>query len=364
MRFIQKTVVALLVLVLAVGAVTAAPAVDSETTATNTQSALTDGDSIDSFNASNSVELPTLQASYDSDDVAIEIIDPETGAVIERFENSTTSSDPYFDQTGNDSGTYYFNTTFNESDFAAFPMGAEENKDVKIKLIGNTSADEPPTANFTITLNNTEERAVVYAGDEVTGDSAPTGSAVTAEFNEDVGAWGVDALSSIPGFDTYDTFNVEGESVGVNGSDTDVYVVYASDNASTAFSDALDRGSWWGASDYEEADWVKSYQLSVEDTNYKVFNDEAPDEEPEETYGVTTSVGPSDADAIKVDLGEDAEDETAVDVSSTANDAYGFIAAQGIRLRSWGLSLGLALFVGGTVGIGTRGSEDNADTEA
>jgi len=363
MRFIHKTAVALVTVMLLSGMAFAAPAVDTETTDTTTESALTDGQNIATFNASETEELPTFQGSYDSANVAIEIVDPETGAVVERFENSTSTSDAYFQQTGVASGTYYFNTTFNESDFAAVPMEASENKTVKIRLIGNTSADDPPTTNFSITLENTDERAVVYAGDAVTGDSAPSGSTITAEFNEDVGAFGVDALASIPGFNTYDTFNVEGESVGVNGSDTDVYVVYGSENASTAFSDALDRGQYFGATDYEEGDWVKTYQLSVEETNYRVFNDETPEDEPEETYGVTTSVGPSDADAIKVDLGDDAEDRTTVDVSSTANDAYGFIAAQGIRLRSWGLSMGLLLVVGGTVGLGSRRRADDSDDE-
>ena len=354
MRFIHKTVVALLVLVLAVGAATAAPAVDSETTDTTTQSALADGDSIDKFRA-NDTQLPTLQASYDSTNVAIEIIDPETNQVIERFENDTSSSHDYFQQTANASGTYYFNTTFNQSDFAAVPMDASEDKTVDIKLIGNTSADDPPTTTISITLNNTNKRAVVYAGDGVTGDSAPSGSTVTAEFNEDVVAFGVDTLDSVPGVDSHDTFDVEADSVGVNGSNTDVYVVYASSNASTAFDDALDRKL---TGSYDDGDWVKFYQLNVEDTNYKVFNAEAPDDEPDETYGVTTSVGPSNTDAIKVDLGEDAEDETTVDVMSSANDAYGFFASQGIRLRSWGLSLGLSLIVGGTVGLGTRNGEE------
>lgn len=351
MRFIHKTAVALVVISLLVGAVAAAPSVDTETTDSATQTELTDGDTVSNFNASDTAQLSTLSVSYDSDNPGIKVIDPDTGATIEYFKNSSDSS--YFsvyDATNNS-----YNTTFNESDFAAVPMEAEENKSVTLRLIGNTTKSSPNKTNITLHLNNTDERAVVYAADEVTGDDAPTGSATTAEFDEDVTAFGVETLASIPGIDSHDVFSVDGESVGVNGSDTDIYVVYASDNASTAFSDAQDRKAWGS---YEDGDWVKTYQLSVEDTNYPVYLDEAPDEEPDGTYGVTSSVGPSDTDAIKVELGDDAEDETAVDVSSTANDAYGFLAAQGIRLRSWGLSLGLVLIVGGTVGVRRRSDSE------
>lgn len=354
MRFIHKSTLALvMVAVLLVGAVAAAPSVDTETTQSAAQSELNDGDTVQDFNASNTAQLPTLSVSYDSDNPGIKVIDPESGAVIEEFTN--TSDTTYFnvyDATNNS-----YNTTFNESDFAAVPMDASENKSVTLRLIGNTSKSSPNTTNITINLNNTDERAVVYASDKVTGDNAPSGSSVTAEFNEGVGPFGVETLSVIPGIDTHDVFTVEGESVGVNGSKTDLYLVYGSDNASTAFTSAMDRKRFGS---YEKGDWVKTYQLNVEGTNYKVFDTSAPEDDvPEDTFGTTTTVGPSNQDAIKADLGDDVSSKTTVDVTSTANDEYGFLATQGIRLRSFGLAM--LLLVGGTVGVSRRRSDDEAE---
>jgi hypothetical protein len=330
--------------VLMVGAAAAAPAVDSETTATGTESALTDGASVADFNASDTDQLQTLQASYATTKPEIKVIDPETGNTIETFTNA--SSPDYFTSTGG-SGPYYFNTTFNESDFAAMPMNAGENKSVTLRLIDNSSLDNPGSGdmtNVTVYLENTNERAVVYAGDQNTGDDV-TGD-VTGTFSEAKAPFGIESLTSVPYISAHDTYDVEAEGVDVNN--TDVYVVYGDDNGSDAFTTALnDRRS------YESGDWNKYIRLNVDGSPAKVFQSSTPDDlEDNTTYGVTTEVGPSNTEAVKV-TGAATEDKDTIDLTTNVNNFdFGYV----LSLSLSGIGI-MTLFVFGS--LKRRESEDD-----
>lgn len=315
------------VLLLSVGAAMAAPSVDST-------SPLADGGTIDDFNASANDQLPTLNASYATTKPEIQIIDPETGATIETF---TNESDPgYFTQTGG-SGPYYYNTTFNESDFATVPMDAGEEKNVTLRLIDNSSLGDPGSSdmtNITVTLNNTDERAVIRAGDTSLDDGF---AEITSE---DPAFWEIWASAT-------EFSEVNPEGVGVGGDATTVYVVLENDSVADPFETAAEdkEGGWsWipgvGPSDYSEGDTIKDIQVGVGDGSvlFKNYYEAAPDsvaDKEEATYGVYSSLNGEPTQEIHLGT-EDFDDETSVDVMLVGNQGYAFdVPAWGDEVRGY-----------------------------
>lgn len=303
---------AMLVLTLGGGVVFAAsPTVDTEATETSSQSAVTDGHEVTDFNASGG-NISTLQVDYDSDNPGIKIVDPDSGEVIKYVTNKSNPS--YFVET-NASADYY-NTTFSESDFAAVPMAASENKSVTLRLVNNTTHSAPDTTNITIYLNNTDERAVIYAGQAAEDGDAPT---TTLDVENTTTWWGFGSERR--------EATVEHDNLGVNGSATDVYVLYADDNASKAF-DAADEHGLLGSN--SDGDYIDYYQLRVDDDPQPVFLNAAPDNVLDDaTYGHTTTV--DGHSAIKTELGSDYEDASTLDIESHANDDYGWWTSQQVK---------------------------------
>lgn len=326
---------ALLLLVAAVGgAMAAAPTVDTETTDTTTTSALTDGATVTDFNASDT-NISTLQAAYDSTNPGIAIVDPETGDTLKTITNE--SQPGYFTQTGTGTGVTYYNTTFSESDFATVPMAAGENKSVTLRLINDTSvpADQWDTTNVTITLDNTDERAVVTA-------SASSEADGVAEIEE--------KDSILPDFLTSEEnlTTVEQDNLGINGSATTVYVVYEDDGVDDAFEDAAENKSRLGisalASDYESGDRIRDHIVRVDDTPYAVFSESVADDIPgDTTYAVYTTVDGEPAHELT--LGDEFDGESNVDVETTGNDVLGlgdFVQTDGVGIFGVSLTSGLA----------------------
>lgn len=318
------------------GALAAAPTVDTETTDTASTSALTDGAVVTDFNASASDNLSTLEASYDSTNPGIAIVDPETGDTLKTVTN--TSNPDYFTETGSASGVTYYETTFSEADFATVPMAANEDKTVELRLINNTEVSQSQwdTTNVTITLDNTGERAVVTAS----SSSESSGIVETDEIDS--------LLPEFLGGGTESTTSVAQDNLGVNGSATTVYVVYEDDTADDAFEDAAANQSWFGieafASDYEDGDRINDHIVLVEDTPYAVFSEDVAEDIPDDTtYAVYTEVDGQPAHEIQ--LGDEFDDESSLDVETTGNDALGFaerVATEGVGLFGLSLTTGLA----------------------
>lgn len=280
-----------------------APSVDNETTEDPETSEVTNNAVYSNFNASG--DIGWLNASYDSDNKALEIIDPATDEVINRIGNGSTRWNEY-----NTSANKY-GINLSESDFATMPMDANENKTVTLRMIGNTSADNPPTTNITIYLENTDERAVVHAGSTATDD----GGIAEVEETEKGALWWAS---------TENITTVEADAVGVNGSATDVIVVYEDDTVAEPYENAAaNKSAWFGLStaDYENGDLIGDHVGFVEDSAYGIYYEEVPDaaENPEDhTYMTYTTVNGEPVHVVN--LGDEYEDETSVDVETIGND--------------------------------------------
>lgn len=309
---------ALLVVFSAIGMVATAPAmaasVDSETTTTTTTSELTDGATVTKFNGSDTDQIATLQASYATTKPEIQIIDPATGATIETFTNA--SNPDYFTSTGG-TGPYYFNTTFNESDFGNVPMASGVNKSVTVRMIDNSSLADPGSAdmaNITVYLENVDGRTILR-GSAAAMDLESVGA---GPFTLDLGVFG-----------TKDIATYEESDVGVNGSGSTVTLDLTSEAGSTNTSVA-DRFSDGVSDSASSGDWILSQQLFVNDEPQKVFYEEAPDSvDSTDTYGVYK---PS-SDEIVTNIGDE-YDSNSVDVRVIGNNAYGLTT----RVLDFGVS--------------------------
>lgn len=323
---------ALLLLVAAVGGgFAAAPTVDTETTDTTSQSALTDGMVVENFDANASENLSTLQVGYDSTNPGIKIVDPDTGAVIKTVTNESDSD--YFTETGSASGTTYYNTTFDESDFAAVPMGADENKTVTLRVINNTSmgADAWDTTNISITLDNVADRAVVTATSEADNFETET---VEPNF-----------VAELLGADDKTTSSVEQDDVAINGDNTTVTVVYLDDEAAAPYETAAANKSYGLLSlstergEYDEGDQIGDQIVSVEDTNYGVYSAVAPDDVLDATGATYATYETVDGHpAHEITLGDDFEDETKADISTNGNEKLSWtsIPYVGSSIKTYG----------------------------
>lgn len=303
-------VVAGFVLIAGAGpAAAASPTVDSETTNTATTSALTDGYTQSDFNASENVNLSTLQANYDSSNPGVWIKDADSGDIVNKVTNET-HPDRW---TQTDSTNDYWNVTLSEHHFGAVPMDAGQNKSVTLVLVNNTSSANPDFTNITVYLNNTDERAVVFAG-----ESSDDGGIADVE-EEEVGT-----LEAWLGKTADNISTVEADNVGIANETTDVFVVYGDDTVSEPYADAAEnKSTLWGLSSasIESGDRIPDHLVTVEGTHYAVYEQDAPDDVAdmdEATYGEFTTV--SGYDAHRVELGDTYEDETTVDVVTTSEE--------------------------------------------
>ena len=123
----------------------AAPTVDSETTHTSSQSVLTDGATVDNFNASDT-NLSTLQIDVDSNNPGVRIVDPDSGEVINTVTNESDASR----FTATNASEDFYNVTLRETDFAAMPIDAGQNKSVTLRLVNNTTHSAPDTKDITV----------------------------------------------------------------------------------------------------------------------------------------------------------------------------------------------------------------------
>lgn len=311
--------VALSVVALGAGLAAAHQKVDQSTTdeTATVQSEIVDGTSID-FNAS-SDQNETVTANVTAGmDPGIKITINGSDTVFHRNESGANQTSLAVN------GSAYWNFTFSHDELADVPMDANENVTMDLTVY-NVSNETGQASTIQFYLNNTGDRAVIYVGDDQTDEDVTTDT--EAETVTESRAFGLlsERTSS----------TVEHDSLGIDGSTTTVYVVFANDTVATTYTDSLDR-KWFGQSSYEAGDYVKFHQLYVEDNPHLVFNEEAPEavtDNEDFTYGVFTEV--DGQDAYEVTLGEEEyEDETSVDVVAHGNDAYGFIQNQQNRFAN------------------------------
>ena len=298
-------------LLAASGGALAVPTVDSETTDSSETSDITDGFAVADFNGS-ATDIGVLRATYDTDNIALEIVDPETSEVVKRISGDSTRFSEY-DSTNNG-----YEITLTQSDFAAVEMGAGESKSVTVRMIGDTTADSPPTASISGTLNNVDDRAVLFIG------SNATASGVAETEEEEPGFIQREVFGNT---DNTTTATVEASNVDIGGAGTTVDVVYAEDTVSSAFeSSASSASSWFGlsSSDISESDRISEHIVTLDDENFGIYSQIAPEsvlDASGATYAEYDTVGGYPAHSIT--LGDAYEGESSADISTTGGEELG-----------------------------------------
>lgn len=292
----------------------AAPTVDSEATDTSTESEWTDGTTEDQFNASAN-DQSYIEASFDSQSPAVEIIDPDSGVVHAEYDNSSLEQTAAIDSDSDGTDdTWYYGGNVSHDDLATVPMDAGAEKNVTVSFINDTTAPSPDRTNITVTLNNTNERAVAYLGPDATTSGL-------ADIESDEPLIGILASAT-------DIATVEQDNVGIAGDETTVTVVYGNSEVASPFEAAADNKSrFFGLSstDYEAADPIKDQQVIVSDTHYVTYSEQAPDavqDNEDATYGVYETV--NGESAHRIELGEDYADDQSVTIETVGNEKPGF----------------------------------------
>jgi hypothetical protein len=208
------------------------------------------------------------------------------------------------------------------------PGDASENTTITVNAWGegadgsvNTSVDT-----FDATLGFQDDYAVVYAGQSAADGNVDDVSLDTESDDPFLG------LSSL---DDGASTMTEADNVGLgNTSDgTTVHVVVANTSDEDPFATA-EEGGLLSSYDTEGA-YMPTHQLMVEDTPHAVFNSEAPDALVDGyTYATVGDRNGHDAYAVHVD--EDYEDESSLDVTTRANDEYGFVQKRSVRADAYG----------------------------
>lgn len=324
---------AIMLLAMAAGpAMAAAPTVDTETTDTSTQSDVTDGSNVTGFEAS-SDNNTYLEASFDSTNASIEIVDPDSGVVHASNDSDAMTQTAAVDSDSDGTNdTWYYAWNVSHDELATMPMDAGENKSITVRFINDTSLDNPDTTEITIYLENVEDRAVVYAGSEAAAGNV-SGVEVTSETDEPF----IGLFSSAE-----DSTTVEADSVdlGNNTSSTTVTVIAADTGGADVFGQA-EASKLVGS--YGAGDYMSSHALVIDGEQHAVFSGagEAPTDElaTDVTYAETTTV--DGEDAYQITVGD--EHSGAVDIETRANDGYGAYESFQVRRTTYGSTTG-ALF--------------------
>lgn len=301
---LKRGVAALFVVMVVASAFTGGAAAtvsyDSETTNTSTTSDLTGGESIANFNASGD-QYKWIEVQSDSNETKLEIQNNETGEVIETFDNSHSS----FQTTNSSQGHYAWNISNSEL-WQNVPVDANSNTTVDIVAYNDTTVDNPDTSTATVTLEATNERTVVYAGDSFTTSS------VFEEITESRVA-GLSVPADLFGSET-NVADIQQDNVAVDGDNTTVTYVLADSNASTPFDDSASAA---------DADERLESQLWVNGDAHAIYQSgSVPDDvDNSSTYGVYDS----STDKLEINVGDDYSDASSLDIEMMGNKDFGIL---------------------------------------
>jgi len=278
----------------------AAVGYDNETTNTATTSDIQGGETITSFNASTS-DRKFIEITSDSSDPKLEVIDNDTGEVVETFDSNHSA----FEVTDSTNGHYAWNVTYAQL-LGDVPVDANGTTTVDIKVYETETADTP-NATATVTLEATNERTVVRTGESFTNSN----SFETGQFIE---VAGFNIAESLPVIDSADKADIEQDNVAVDGDNTTVTYVLDDANASDPFDAAADSA---GAEERLES------QLWINGNPHAIYAEgEVPsDVDSNATYGVYDAT----SDEVTIHVGDDYADQTSLDVHMVGNDDYGLV---------------------------------------
>ena len=280
-----------------VGAAAAAVSFDNETTNTSTTSDITGGESVSTFNAS-ADQYKWIEVSSDSNETKFEVVNNETGEVIETFDNSHSS----FQTTNSSAGHYAWNISHQEL-FQHVPIQANSNATVDIVTYNDSTVDNPDTTTATVTLEGTNERTVVYAGNSFASSSV-------FESVTDNRIAGLSVPLDLFGSQA-SVADIQQDNVSVDGDNTTVTYVLESQDVADPFDAS--------ATDADTGERIDS-QLWINNEPYAIYNGDAPDDvDANETYGVYDS----SSGAIEINLGDDHSDASSLDIEMLGNEDFG-----------------------------------------
>jgi hypothetical protein len=256
-----------------------APTVDTETTTTSTVSEVTDGMTVQNFTANGSLNS-TLQASYDSTNPKVEVLNEDDEVI-----TSYTAAD--MTKTGSTSTLEYYNLSVAHDVWDDVPITPGEDVEVHLKLYNNTEASTMDTTLVNITLSGASGRTVTPVADPGTTEAV---SVETPAFSLGFLDWGDTAATYKP------------SSVPINGSNSTVTVTYSNGTA----IDALDLAT----TDADTGDRVKKVAINTDNGPVKAYVDEAPaDVNTSATYAI---VDPA-ANEVVIHTGEDYAGAASID---------------------------------------------------
>jgi hypothetical protein len=278
-------------------------------------------DHITNFNASSS-DYITYTLSSDGTDFGTDSTDTVYLNVTVNDEHVQVSNSSI----SSTASSYTFNIS--HADLGTVPGDAGANTTITVNAWGegadgsvNTSVDT-----FDATLGFHDEYAVVYAGNSAADGNVDGVSLDTMSDDPFLGISSLDDGAST-------TTEADNVGLGANASGTTVHVVVANTSSEDPFATA-EEGGLLSSYDTEGA-YMPTHQLMVEDTPHAVFNSEAPSALVDGyTYATVGDRGGHDAYAVHVD--EDYEDESSLDVTTRANDEYGFVQKRSVRADAYG----------------------------
>lgn len=293
----------------------AQPTIDTSTsdqTSSTTEVQAGDTLGLDNSFSANDSNTTTLQYVADSNDSKVRIEGPNG---VQVYAN-TSANQVSWNSTQGDGN---FNVTVNHGALDDLERGVNENVTTTWYVTNNTSADSPATTNITVYVESDNSKSVEVISDQDVDD----GDIVTVEQD----AFEVAGMNITAGPLGADVSTIETESRNVNGSTTDVAVVFGNESVADDFSSVAE-----DADSGEKLSSLVSLNRNVvlltdsddEVTAVPVYFEEAPDDVDEDsTYAVQKDVGGQDG--IVVNLGSDFEDASSVEVE-TAGSAGLFTA--------------------------------------
>jgi hypothetical protein len=319
---IGKVLVVVGLVLMSAGLAAAAPTIDtSGSDATSTTSDTLDNDEITDFNASQNTTIQYEFIGENSTSPVVTVRDPDTDAVY--YENSSLENVSVGSE-----GTHW-NVSFTADELADVPMEINENKSVIVRVANGSNTSD--YNEYTLYLNNTDERSVFYVGDDEADDSDD----VTVSDDEGREVFGMTIPFTADDKTTVDTTRK------VAGDNTTVYVVFANDTAATDYSDAYD-GLDAGISR------LSSY-TAIDGEGLKPYNSELPDDLDTDDTTATYVSDVGGESAMKIELGEDKEDADEVDVETHSDRSILF------NLNTYRQAYGIQTTLAGALGIGGGG---------
>jgi len=294
----------------AVGGGAAAPTVDtSGTDATSSQSGVTDGQTVESFNGTDDNRSWTMQINGTAgEEYELVVYDDanDTQYALNASEANVTAGG---------AGSAHFNATIEET--ALRDVERTINENVSTWWTFRNASNSSKAAEVQVYLNNTDEETVENIDSDDTNDS---GIAEVSE-PEPFSVLGMNiSIPFVSGADKTAVTLTGDDDRAVNGSETDVIIAASDADAADDFDVVDDVDSEATVSDIASFGPRMAAVVSSGDSTVPVpiYKESVPDSvDNDTTYGVVQDVGGQSA--VVFNLGSEFEDADSVEVEMTAN---------------------------------------------